>query len=155
MPMTKRIVFLALCGALLLPAAAHAASGLHGRSARTQAAFDAALWDAPSHVQVLTSFCSRPSKLRGCTPMSARMRAALEDALGVSITWVDERRVHGPDFVVYAPVVFDGATAAAQMAYREPGAHGCTGGATTTYERQQGVWHWSTMLGWAACSARS
>jgi hypothetical protein len=153
MPMAKRILLLALCGVLLLPAAAHAATGLHGRSLRTQAALDAQQWDPAARVQVLTSLCTRPSKLHGCVPMTDRMRGALQDALVSPITWVDRRMVRGPDFLVFAPVVFDGAEAKAEVAYWEPGASGCVGGFVTKYQRQHGVWTWHTQLGWAACSA--
>ena len=153
--MAKRLLLLALCGALLLPASAHAASALRGRSVRTQAALDAQQWHSSKAVQVLTSLCSRPSKLRGCVPMADRMRAALEDALAAPITWVDHRRVRGPDFLVFAPVVFDGADATAEVAYGEPGASGCVGGYATKYRRQRGVWTWYTQLGWAACPARA
>lgn len=153
--MAKRLLLLALCGVLLLPATAHAATALRGRSVRTQAGLDAQQWHSTKGVQVLTSLCMRPSKLRGCVPMNDRMRAALEGALEAPITWVDHRRVRGPDFLVFAPVVFDRGDATAEVAYWEPGASGCVGGYTTKYRRQQGAWTWYTQLGWAACPARA
>jgi hypothetical protein len=151
--MVKRILLLAVCGALLLPGTAHAATALRGRSARTQAALDASLWDSSKPVQVLTSLCTRPSKLRGCTPISGRMRAALEDALRAPITWVDARRVHGPEFLVFAPIVFDGGDAVSQVAFWDPGSNGCFGGYETKYRRIQGEWSGYLWLGWAGCSA--
>jgi len=151
--MVKRILLLALCGVVLLPATAHAASALRGRGLRTQAALDAQQWNSSARAQVLTSLCARPSKLRGCEPMPDRMRAALEGALESPITWVEQRRVHGADFLVFAPVVFDGAEAKAEVAFWERGTYGCRGGYLTNFVRQLGAWTWYTQLGWVACPA--
>jgi hypothetical protein len=150
--MTKRTVALALATVLLLPLAAHAATGPHGRGARAQAALDATLWSSRKPVQVLTSVCTRPSRQRGCSPMSAGLRAALEAALRAPITWVRERDRNGPMFLVFAPVRFDERGATAELAWWEP-AGGCNGGYRTSFRRERGVWTWYQQLGWAACSA--
>ena len=153
--MSKRILLLALCAVVLLSGTAHAATGPHGRSARTQAALDATLWHSAKPVQVLSSLCTRPSKLRGCTPISERMRAALDDALRAPITWVDARHVRGPEFLVFAPVLFEGGVSTAQLAFWDPGANGCYGGYETKFSRQQGAWNAYQSLGWAGCTASS
>jgi hypothetical protein len=153
MAMVKRILLLVLCGVMLLPGLAHAAAPVHGRSARAQAALDATLWHSSKPVQVLTKLCVRPSKLRGCVPISDRMRAALDDALRAPITWVERRRVRGPEFLVFAPVVFEGHDAKAEVAHWDRGANGCFGGYETTFHRQQGAWIAYQWLGWAGCTA--
>jgi len=149
--MAKRILALAIAGALLAPLPAHAAAGPHGRSVRTQAALDATLWSNRRPVQVLTSVCTRPSRQRGCSPMSPRLRSELEAALKAPITWVSERRRRGPTFLVFAPVVFEGGEATAELAWWDPAPSGCTGGYRTSFRRQQGVWTWFQQLGWAGC----
>jgi hypothetical protein len=152
--MLRRIVLLAMCGALLLQgASAHAATGPHGRSARAQAALDASLWHGTKRVQVLTSLCARPSKLRRCSPISPRLQRALDGALGAPIIWVDARRVAGPEFLVFAPVVFDRGEAKAEVAWWDPGSHGCVGGYETRFRKDRGAWMWYQQLGWAGCPA--
>jgi hypothetical protein len=155
MTMVKRILLLVLCGAVLLPGTADAATALHGRSPAAQAALDATLWRSSRPVQVLTSLCTRPSKLRGCAPISGRMRTALEEALNAPITWVDQRRVRGPEFLVFAPVAYAGSDAKAEVAYWDPGANGCFGGYETRFRRGQGAWSAYLWLGWAGCSANA
>jgi hypothetical protein len=151
--MAKRILVLAIAGALLAPLAAHAADGPHGRSARTQAALDATLWSHHQRVEVLTSVCTRPARLRGCSPMSTRLRAELEAAVLAPITWVEERRRSGPTFLVFAPVVFEANEATAELAWRDPSPSGCAGGYRTSFRKQHGVWTWYQQLGWAGCPA--
>jgi hypothetical protein len=149
--MAKRILVLAIAGALLVPLPAHAAAGPHGRSARTQATLDASLWSRHKRVQVLTSVCMRPARVRGCAPMPRRLREELEAALSAPITWVDERRRSGAIFLVFAPVAFDASEATAELAWWEPSPGGCSGGYRTSFRRQRGVWTWYQQLGWAAC----
>jgi hypothetical protein len=151
--MARRILALAIAGALFAPLAAHAADGPHGRSVRTQAALDATLWSNRKPVQVLTSVCTRPERQRGCSPMSPRLRAELEAALRAPITWVSERRRRGPMFVVFAPVVFTSHEALAEVAYWEPRGSCVRGGYRTTFDRVQGEWRAGIQLGWAVCDA--
>jgi hypothetical protein len=151
--MAKRILALAIAGALLAPLAAHAADGPHGRSVRTQAALDATLWSRHKRVQVLTSVCTRPARQRGCSPMSTRLRAELEAALVAPITWVDERRRSGPTFLVFAPVVFTAREALAEVAFWEPRGSCERGGYRTTFDKVQGAWRAGLQLGWAVCAA--
>lgn len=79
---------------------------LHGRGVRAQAALDAELVQSSEPVQVLTRLCTRPSRLRGCSPISDRMHSALESALAAPITWVDRKEVGGSLFLAFAPVEF-------------------------------------------------
>ena len=151
--MAKRILALAIAGALLAPLAAHAAAGPHGRSVRTQAALDATLWSRHRPVQVLTSVCTRPARQRGCSPMSTRLRAELKAALVAPITWVDERRRSGPTFLVFAPVVFTGREALAEVAFWEPRGSCSRGGYRTTFNKVRGSWRPGLQLGWAVCAA--
>lgn len=151
--MAPRILTLAIVAALLAPLAAHAAEGPHGRSFRTQAALDATLWSRHTRVQVLTSVCTRPARQRGCSPMSTRLREALEEALSAPITWVDERRRNGPTFLVFAPVRFEAGEAIAELAYHEPRGSCVRGGYRTWFSRDRGVWRPTLQLGWASCAA--
>lgn len=151
--MVRRLASLVCVAVMLATVPASAATAPRGRSVRTQAALDATLMDRAAPVQVLTRLCANPSGIKECEPLSARMRAALDDAIAAPITWVDHRRVHGPRFLVFAPVVIVHDQAQAELAWRDPGRWGCYGGVASQFRRDHGVWVAYSGFGWAGCSA--
>jgi hypothetical protein len=149
-----------MCAVSLLCASpAQAVPALHGRGARAQAAIDASLVSQKGHaVQVLDQLCRRPTKETGCTPISARMRAALEGAIDRRIEWVHHRDPRAAESWIFAPVVFGGQQAEANDAFWGSGVGGCAGfrgGETLDFRLDHGNWVWSGGLAWARCSAGS
>ena len=155
----RTLVVLTTLAVLSVTTSASAApTPIRGRSVRTQAALDAQVAeDATSAgsgpVQILTQLCGRPWKLRGCEAMPAKLQAALDDAIGGRITWVERRQMRGPEFLVFAPVRIARDAARTEVAWWDPGRSGCRGGSTLEFARDRGAWVASRGLGWAVCSA--
>jgi hypothetical protein len=136
----------------LLAAPALGAEVPHGYGPRAQAIMDAETAESgTTRVQVLNQLCESPSRLRGCTPISATLGRALERAIDRPITWVAQRRTNGPQFWVFAPVAFESGRATSEYAWWDPGTLGCRGGITYNWERHSGVWATVSGIGWAAC----
>ena len=83
-------------------------------------------------VQVLNELCVNPARERGCTPMKARLERALEGAIDAPITWVSQRKPHGGQFWVFAPVRFGDNPVRSKVAWRDPGSTDATGGRGST-----------------------
>ena len=104
-------------------------------------------------VQILNQLCETPSRVRGCAPISATLRRALEQAIDRPITWVGHRHVDGPQFWVFAPIAYDSVGATSEYAWWDPGALGCRGGIRYDWKRISGAWATVSGIGWAACTA--
>lgn len=131
------------------------AADIHGRGPGAEAAMDAMLilGGGSHHVQVLTQLCADPVRVRRCVPFPRSLQRAIEGAVDRPITWVDERRVRGPVFWVFAPVAFDRGSATASLAWRDPGAFACRGGSTLRFARDHGTWQPVAGTGWEGCPA--
>ncbi len=150
----KRLVLLEVCLSLAFAVSANADTRLHGRAIRVQAALDAELVQSTEPVHVFTRQCTRPSRLRGCSPMSDRMRSALEDAITAPIIWVDRKVVGGSLFLAFAPVEFTQHEAMTEVAeFWRAGSSRCAGGFEFTYRSRHGEWRLYLGIGWASCSA--
>ena len=154
--MGRRAAVLAAVAFMVMTAVpSGATTGIHGRSVRTHAQIDVVLVHHvvtdEQRVQILTSVCDRPSRLRGCTSMPTRLRAALDRALGPRVEWVDARLVPGPEFLVLAPVRMGRDRAVARIAWWERGRFGCFGGARIRFERLRGSWREVRGEAWAGC----
>jgi hypothetical protein len=148
----------ALAGTVLILAlivSPASATAIHGRGPGAEASMDATLIFAGAghRVQVLTQLCENPDRIRRCSSFPLRLRGAIEDAMDRPITWVDDRRVRGPDFWVFAPVAFARDSASARMAWWASGAlvFGCRGGANLTFRRIHGAWSPVGGTGWEGC----
>ena len=141
--------------AAALVAGPASAADIHGRGPGAQAEMDAMLiLGGGSHrVQVLTQLCADPVRIRRCVPFPRSLQRAIEGVVDRPITWVDARRVRGPAFWVFAPVVFDGDAATASLAWWDPGALACRGGSTLRFARDHGTWRPVAGTGWEGCPA--
>ena len=104
-------------------------------------------------VQVLNRLCENPVHERRCTPITSRLRVALDAAISQRITWVSQRDRHGDQFWVFAPVGFGSDPVDAQFAWRDPGKYGCYGWSELDFRRQQGTWQPYQGIGVVGCSA--
>ena len=152
--MIRRSIVAATLATGLIAAPAFAATGPHGRGPDAQAAMLAAAANSGTHpVQVLNELCVNPARERGCTPMKARLERALEGAIDVSITWVSQRKPHGGQFWVFAPVRFGDNPVRSKVAWRDPGKYGCNGWTRIDWRRRHGVWSPFRGVGVVGCSA--
>ena len=150
--MFTRPLVAACVAAVCLAAPAFAADAPHGRGPRAQALMDAQTVESGTgRVQILNELCEVPSALRRCTPITATLRRALEQAIVRPISWVSHRHVDGPEFWVLAPVEFHDGEATSEYAWWDP--LGCRGGISYRWARRSGRWVTTTGIGWAACSA--
>jgi len=146
---------LALAGlAVALVAGPATATGIHGRGPRAEAAVDRMLVfdDGSQRVQVLNQLCTDPARIRHCSAFPLPLRRAIEQTFDRPITWVDARRVRGPDFWVFAPVAFGNDTAAGSFAWWNP-RNACRGGAGLQFTRSQGAWIPTQGTAWEGCPA--
>jgi len=108
---------------------------------------------AGQRVQVLTQLCANPDRITRCSAFPLQLRRAIERAMDRPITWVDERRVRGPEFWVLAPTMFGQEGASASMAWWGSGAFACRGGANLRFERNAGAWNPVEGTAWEGCPA--
>ena len=152
--MRTRIFLTSLIAIGLLASPALATGAPHGRGPKAQAAMLAETAGASNHpVQVLNQICDNPNTQRGCVPIKASLRRALERALDAPITWVDHRRQHGGQFWVLGTLRFDRTQVTTKVAWRDPGTFGCFGWTRLSWERQHGAWSVFQGISAEGCSA--
>jgi hypothetical protein len=147
---------LAVAGVMVsLVAGPASATAIHGRGPGAEASMDSKLiFTGPGQrVQVLTQLCARPDRITRCSAFPQPLRRAIERVMDRPITWVDERRVRGPQFWVLAPVMFGQESASASMAWWDPGRFSCRGGASLRFERHRGAWSPVEGTAWEGCPA--
>ena len=125
----------------LLASPAFAATAPHGRGPNAQAAMIAQTAGRSKHpVQVLNQLCEKPTTQRGCVPIKANMRRALEQAIHAPITWVAHEQHHAGRFWVLGTVRFTGSQASTTVAWNDPGPYGCFGWTSYRWQRHHGAW---------------
>jgi len=131
------------------------ATAIHGRGPGAQAAMDGMLvfGGGGGRVQVLAQLCADPERVRRCTAFPRSLQHAIERSIDRRITWVDDRRVRGPVFWVFAPVTLGLDTAHAAMAWWDPGTFACRGGAELRFSRSHGAWNPTQGTAWEGCPA--
>jgi hypothetical protein len=139
--MRTRVLLASLISVGLLASPALAATAPHGRGPKAQATMFAETVAIPNHpVQVLNQICDNPNTQRGCVPIKANLRRALEQAIDAPITWVDERRHHAGQFWVLGAVLFNGTRVTTKAAWRDPGRLGCFGWNQLSWRHHHGAW---------------
>jgi hypothetical protein len=152
--MLTRSIVAAAVAVGLLASPAFAATAPHGRGPNAQAAMIAqTAGSSKNPVQVLNQLCDNPNRQRGCTPIKANMRRALEAAIEAPITWVSERRHNGEQFWVLGTVRFSGSQASTIASWRDPGRYGCFGWTSLGWERRHGAWSATSGIAAEGCPA--
>jgi hypothetical protein len=137
----KRSILPAAVAVGLLASPAFAAAAPHGYGPHAQAAMIAqTAGSSKKPVQVLDQLCDNPNTQRGCTPIKANMRRALDRAVDAPIAWVAHERHHAGQFWVLGEVRFNGAKARTMVSWDDPGAFGCSGWTRLGWERHHGAW---------------
>jgi hypothetical protein len=140
----RRFLAIAWVGATLVattPASAAPRAWVRGPAA--QAGMIASVVDVfagAEQIQMLARRCANVRDETGCTRISRRLRAAIDEATEAPIVWVHRMWPDAGVYWVLAPFAWRHDHARLKWAWTDPSPFGCTGGGKATFTLTDGAW---------------
>jgi hypothetical protein len=107
--------------------------------------------DGTDPIQILSRRCANVRDETGCARIPRRLRHAIEDAVGVPVTWVHRMWPNAGVYWVFSPIAWGGDRARLRYTWRDPAPFGCNGGGRSVFQLIGNSWDQTSSSGYAGC----